>query len=320
MEPRDLRHRVDPDHGREQHERPRPRERRVVETLERIVHAERAAVGVPDQDERRAFGNAPAHSGCRHAHRSRPVAARRLGQRGWRGAVPGHPQADNRVALGVQPLADGSHGIRRVAQAVNQQGSADGRRRLEDERPVPVRREQRGGIAGGRGTEPVETTASLPRPGSGHQPFQFREDPGLLPAIRVEVVTWPCVGGRELRERGLEMPSLERRQRPRDVGPAVQHAGRRAGDRQQQHGGASGRPPQHGVRTLGVLLHDVRSSESCGRRLAGGAGILPRLACISTRGSRTSCGSRPSSPGACWSPCAEWRGRRVSACSRRGQP
>src|SRR5262249_58693894 len=98
-QPREARKRGDPDHRRDQDDASRPRQGEIVESVERILKRERAAVRVADQMQRQRSPGAPARLAHRETRRSRPVLPLDVRQRARNRAVRGEPGRDRDVTL-----------------------------------------------------------------------------------------------------------------------------------------------------------------------------------------------------------------------------
>jgi hypothetical protein len=133
--------RRDADHGREQDDAGRRRERGAFRDVERVLDDERSAVGVADEIERFALTDpAPNVSGA-DACGGAPVFPLDLRQRSRDGSMARHPERQRINAAVAEDFREPPHAVRSVRQPMDQERAAANLGRRELVRAVPVARE-----------------------------------------------------------------------------------------------------------------------------------------------------------------------------------
>ena len=124
-ESRKAREARDPDHGRDQDQAIRPRDRWVSERIERVDQRERAAIGEADDMQRRGrIGPPPRLAHCKPRRRN-PLIPFHVGQRRRHRAVRWHSRHNRNEATIPIEVRDVALAIGRVCQAMQQHRCAD---------------------------------------------------------------------------------------------------------------------------------------------------------------------------------------------------
>ena len=149
-----------------------------------------------------------------HAHRCDPVLPRRRREAAGHRAVPGHPQRQRVDALRGQSIGDAVQAVRRVGQAVHEEGAAANLLRHTLERAVAVPA-LAAGIGHAAADEAIRLARVARRQLRGERAIDLGEDLRFTREIGVERDARIQVGRRHLPGRRQPMPRLERRQQPR---------------------------------------------------------------------------------------------------------
>src|SRR5262249_58411633 len=112
------------DDGGDEDDERRPEERLAPDRIDGILERQRAAVRVSDEVQGRRAVDPPARLADRQPGRRRPVLPLDVGEGARNGAVRGQPDDDRDEATVAVRLRDVTLAVRRIRQAVQQNGRA----------------------------------------------------------------------------------------------------------------------------------------------------------------------------------------------------